>query len=129
MIYRGTCQRACEGECTCRHWLSAWGRNQALNIEQLISTTDQQTSAFSLEQTGKLEHGNVGCGRTISMMTLSRCRVLMLTFGIFLINHTNDRLSATAQSGDCIYHFGFTTEPIAVFTPFGTIFRCGYFAL
>ena len=56
MIYRGTCQRACEGECTCSgNWLSAWGRNQALNIEQLISTTDQQTSAFSLDQTEKLE--------------------------------------------------------------------------
>ena len=56
MIYRGTCQRACEGECTCSgNWLSAWGRNQALNIEQLISITDQQTSAFSLDQTEKLE--------------------------------------------------------------------------
>lgn len=31
------------------------GRNQALDIEKLISTTDQQTSAFSLNQIEQLE--------------------------------------------------------------------------
>ncbi|NIE97691.1 exonuclease V subunit gamma [Acinetobacter sp. Tr-809] len=56
MIYRGHCQRACQGNCTCAgNWLSAWGQNRTLDIEQLISKTDQQTSAFSLQQTEQLE--------------------------------------------------------------------------
>jgi DNA-binding response OmpR family regulator len=37
------------------NWLSTWGQNKALNIEQLIAQTDQQTSAFSLQQTEQLE--------------------------------------------------------------------------
>lgn len=56
MIYRGHCQRACQGNCTCTgNWLSAWGQNRALDIEQLISKTDQETSAFTLNQTQQLE--------------------------------------------------------------------------
>jgi exodeoxyribonuclease V gamma subunit len=39
----------------CSNWLSTWGQNKALNIEQLIAQTDQQTSAFSLQQTEQLE--------------------------------------------------------------------------
>lgn len=54
MIYRGHCQRGCQSNCTC-NWLSTWGQNKALNIEQLIAHTDQQTSAFSLQQTEQLE--------------------------------------------------------------------------
>ncbi|EOR03107.1 exodeoxyribonuclease V subunit gamma [Acinetobacter genomosp. 15BJ] len=56
MIYRGHCQRGCQSNCTCAgNWLSTWGQNKALNIEQLIAQTDQQTSAFSLQQTEQLE--------------------------------------------------------------------------
>ncbi|NWK82212.1 exodeoxyribonuclease V subunit gamma [Acinetobacter sp. SwsAc4] len=56
MIYRGHCQRGCQSNCTCvGNWLSTWGQNKALNIEQLIAQTDQQTSAFSLKQTEQLE--------------------------------------------------------------------------
>ena len=56
MIYRGHCQRGCQSNCTCSsNWLSTWGQNKALNIEQLIAHTDQQTSAFSLQQTEQLE--------------------------------------------------------------------------
>ncbi|MCH7335464.1 exodeoxyribonuclease V subunit gamma [Acinetobacter sp. NIPH 2699] len=56
MIYRGYCQRGCQADCTCpSNWLSAWGQNQALDIENLISHTDQQTSAFTLNQTQQLE--------------------------------------------------------------------------
>lgn len=56
MIYRGHCQRGCQSNCTCAgNWLATWGQNKALNIEQLIAQTDQQTSAFSLQQTEQLE--------------------------------------------------------------------------
>lgn len=56
MIYRGHCQRGCQSNCACvGNWLSSWGQNKALNIEQLIAQTDQQTSAFSLQQTEQLE--------------------------------------------------------------------------
>lgn len=56
MIYRGSCQHGCVQDCSCAsNWLSKWGRNQALDIEKLISTTDQQTSAFSLNQIEQLE--------------------------------------------------------------------------
>ena len=56
MIYRGHCQRGCQSNCTCvGNWLSTWGQNKALNIEQLIAQADQQTSAFSLQQTEQLE--------------------------------------------------------------------------
>ncbi|WP_109439564.1 exodeoxyribonuclease V subunit gamma [Acinetobacter haemolyticus] len=56
MIYRGYCQRGCGATCTCpTNWLSTWGQNKALDIENLISKTDQQTSAFSLQQTQQLE--------------------------------------------------------------------------
>ncbi|ENV10833.1 exodeoxyribonuclease V, gamma subunit [Acinetobacter higginsii] len=56
MIYRGHCQRGCQSNCTCAgNWLATWGQNKALNIEQLIAHTDQQTSAFSLQQTEQLE--------------------------------------------------------------------------
>ena len=56
MIYRGHCQRGCQSNCTCAgNWLATWGQNKALNIEQLVAQTDQQTSAFSLQQTEQLE--------------------------------------------------------------------------
>ncbi|ENU31618.1 exodeoxyribonuclease V, gamma subunit [Acinetobacter sp. CIP-A165] len=56
MIYRGYCQRGCQQNCTCSsNWLSTWGQNQALDIENLISHSDQQISAFTLNQTQQLE--------------------------------------------------------------------------
>ena len=56
MIYRGYCQKNCQGTCTCAtNWLAAWGQNKALDIETLIAQTDQQTSAFTLQQTEQLE--------------------------------------------------------------------------
>lgn len=56
MIYRGYCQRGCQQDCTCSsNWLSTWGQNQALDIENLISHSDQQISAFTLNQTQQLE--------------------------------------------------------------------------
>lgn len=56
MIYRGHCQKGCRSECSCTtNWLLTWGQNKALDIEQLIAQTDQQTSAFSLNQTEQLE--------------------------------------------------------------------------
>ncbi len=56
MIYRSHCQKGCRSECSCSsNWLSTWGQNKALDIEQLIAKTDQQTSAFSLNQTEQLE--------------------------------------------------------------------------
>ena len=56
MIYRGHCQRGCQSNCTCSsNWLSTWGQNKALNIEQLVAQTDHQTSVFSLQQTEQLE--------------------------------------------------------------------------
>ena len=56
MIYRGHCQRGCTGVCRCAsNWLAAWGQDHPLDIERLISQTDQQVSAFSLNQTQQLE--------------------------------------------------------------------------
>lgn len=56
MIYRGHCQKGCQQQCHCpSNWLSVWGQNKALDIEQLMSRTDQQTTAFSLNQTRQLE--------------------------------------------------------------------------
>ncbi|MDR7016718.1 exodeoxyribonuclease V subunit gamma [Acinetobacter sp. 3657] len=56
MIYRGYCQRDCQQNCTCSsNWLSTWGQNQTLDIENLISHSDQQISAFTLNQTQQLE--------------------------------------------------------------------------
>ncbi|MCH7308339.1 exodeoxyribonuclease V subunit gamma [Acinetobacter sp. NIPH 1852] len=56
MIYRGYCQRGCQQNCTCSsNWLSTWGQNQTLDIENLISHSDQQISAFTLNQTQQLE--------------------------------------------------------------------------
>ena len=55
MMYRGDCNRACEGACTCAgNWLAAWGQNKALNLEQLLPKTDP-SSAFNLQQTEQLE--------------------------------------------------------------------------
>ena len=59
MLYRGDCQKNCanEGrECSCSgNWLGQWGRGQALNIEQQFFKTDQEISAFTLNQAQELE--------------------------------------------------------------------------
>lgn len=57
MIYRGECQRACPvGQCRCpSNWLQAWGRDQALDIEQQFLLFDQQISSFQFAQAQQLE--------------------------------------------------------------------------
>jgi len=56
MLYRGECQRGCEYVCTCpSNWLGQWGRGQALNLEQQFFKTNQQVSAFTLNQAEELE--------------------------------------------------------------------------
>jgi exodeoxyribonuclease V gamma subunit len=60
MLYRGDCQRGCQQNngqaCSCpSNWLGQWGRGQALNLEQQFFKTNQQISAFTLNQAQELE--------------------------------------------------------------------------
>lgn len=56
MIYRGECTKKCEGDCHCAtNWLSRWGQNQALDIENLFFKTNSDVSAFHLNQAQALE--------------------------------------------------------------------------
>lgn len=56
MIYRGHCQKNCAGNCGCAsNWLSAWGDNRELDIEQLIVQGNKEISAFQLQQAQELE--------------------------------------------------------------------------
>lgn len=60
MLYRGDCQRGCQQNngqaCSCPgNWLGQWGRGQALNLEQQFFKTNQQISAFTLNQAQELE--------------------------------------------------------------------------
>ena len=56
MLYRGDCQRGCEYDCTCTgNWLGQWGRGQELDLEKQFFTTNQQISAFTLNQAQELE--------------------------------------------------------------------------
>lgn len=60
MLYRGDCQRGCQlnngQSCSCpSNWLGQWGHGQALNLEQQFFKTNQQVSAFTLNQAQELE--------------------------------------------------------------------------
>ncbi|QOW44798.1 MULTISPECIES: exodeoxyribonuclease V subunit gamma [Acinetobacter] len=57
MQYRGDCQRGCGELCHCpSNWLGQWGRGQELDLEQQFFKTQQQVSAFTLNQAQELEH-------------------------------------------------------------------------
>lgn len=57
MLYRGYCLEGhAEGKCSCnQNWLDAWGRNQAIDIEKLISPQSKNISLYNLEQAESLE--------------------------------------------------------------------------
>ncbi|OTG85686.1 exonuclease V subunit gamma [Acinetobacter sp. ANC 4558] len=56
MVYRGHCQKACEGTCHCStNWLDQWGHNQVLDIEQMFFKSGTDVSAFVLQQAYELE--------------------------------------------------------------------------
>lgn len=57
MEYRGHCQKNCPiNQCSCpSNWLQRWGRNQALPIEQMFFQTNNEISAFTLNQAHELE--------------------------------------------------------------------------
>ena len=56
MQYRGECQKKCEGLCTCpTNWLSQWGANKALDIEQLFQQNKEQDISFKFNQAQELE--------------------------------------------------------------------------
>lgn len=50
MIYRGQCVQGCVQQCKCRqNWLSFWGRNQPLHIEQWIRNPEKEILALQPE--------------------------------------------------------------------------------
>ncbi|WP_089605325.1 exodeoxyribonuclease V subunit gamma [Acinetobacter piscicola] len=60
MQYRGDCLRGCEQNyaevCTCpSNWLGQWGQGRELDLEQQFFKTNQQISAFTLNQAQQLE--------------------------------------------------------------------------
>lgn len=63
MIYRGECVQGCVAQCVCRqNWLSFWGKNKALNIEQWIRSPEKEilvsqpeVKAHAIEQAQQLE--------------------------------------------------------------------------
>jgi len=60
MQYRGDCLRGCQQNqgdvCTCpNNWLGQWGQGQELDLEQQFFKTNQQVSAFNLNQAQQLE--------------------------------------------------------------------------
>lgn len=56
MLYRGECFKGCGELCRCpTNWLGQWGRNQALDVEQYLSRSQDQDVAFKLEQAQQLE--------------------------------------------------------------------------
>ncbi|ESK38720.1 exodeoxyribonuclease V, gamma subunit [Acinetobacter nectaris CIP 110549] len=57
MLYRGYCLEGhVEGKCSCKqNWLDAWGRDQAIDIEKLISPQSKNLSLYNLEQAESLE--------------------------------------------------------------------------
>jgi exodeoxyribonuclease V gamma subunit len=58
MLYRGDCVRGCPQNQACHcpsNWLAQWGRGEALNLEQQFFKTNQQISAFTLNQAQELE--------------------------------------------------------------------------
>lgn len=57
MAYRGYCQKNCpEHQCHCpRNWLDAWNKNQALDVENMFFSLNQNISEFDLAQAYELE--------------------------------------------------------------------------
>ncbi|WP_104498482.1 exodeoxyribonuclease V subunit gamma [Acinetobacter indicus] len=56
MTYRGHCQKGCGEQCRCpTNWLMQWGRDQALDLEQMFFKTDSEVSGFMLQQAEELE--------------------------------------------------------------------------
>lgn len=60
MQYRGDCLRGCQQNqgdiCTCpNNWLGQWGQGRELDLEQQFFKTNQQVSAFTLNQAQQLE--------------------------------------------------------------------------
>ena len=56
MLYRGECFKGCVGECHCpSNWLGQWGRDQALNLEQLFAQNKDQEIGFKFDQATQLE--------------------------------------------------------------------------
>ena len=56
MIYRGYCIQGCGATCACpTNWLQIWGRDQPLNVEQQFFKTNNEISAFQLNQAQELE--------------------------------------------------------------------------
>lgn len=59
MLYRADCVRGCTQNQACQcpsNWLAQWGRGEALNLEQQFFKTNQQISAFTLNQAQELEN-------------------------------------------------------------------------
>ena len=59
MLYRADCVRGCPQNQACQcpsNWLAQWGRGEALNLEQQFFKTNQQISAFTLNQAQELEN-------------------------------------------------------------------------
>ncbi|KKW77238.1 exonuclease V subunit gamma [Acinetobacter sp. Ag2] len=59
MLYRADCLRGCTQNQACQcpsNWLAQWGRGEALNLEQQFFKTNQQISAFTLNQAQELEN-------------------------------------------------------------------------
>ncbi|MDR0236409.1 exodeoxyribonuclease V subunit gamma [Acinetobacter sp.] len=59
MLYRADCVRGCPQNQVCQcpsNWLAQWGRGEALNLEQQFFKTNQQISAFTLNQAQELEN-------------------------------------------------------------------------
>ena len=59
MLYRADCVRGCAQNQACQcpsNWLAQWGRGEALNLEQQFFKTNQQISAFTLNQAQELEN-------------------------------------------------------------------------
>lgn len=56
MVYRGHCQKKCEGECHCpSNWLSLWGVNQAIDLERYFSKHTDHDLSFKFTQAQELE--------------------------------------------------------------------------
>ncbi|MCX5467651.1 exodeoxyribonuclease V subunit gamma [Acinetobacter nematophilus] len=59
MLYRADCVGGCPQNQACQcpsNWLAQWGRGEALNLEQQFFKTNQQISAFTLNQAQELEN-------------------------------------------------------------------------
>ena len=59
MLYRADCVGRCAQNQACQcpsNWLAQWGRGEALNLEQQFFKTNQQISAFTLNQAQELEN-------------------------------------------------------------------------